>query len=253
MKSIFAVPAALTVVLLLFSCGSNATDGATDDAKEELRAELQAAISESMPGVEITEVRDAPLENMVEVLLNDQDRVFMTRDGRFLLVGRMLELRPGGPVDHSEQRLEEVRRDGLAALDREQLVSFPADKERAEVFVFTDPTCGYCRRLHQEMSQINRRGITVHYLAYPRAGLESEGGDLMQAIWCAADGRKAMDDAKLRQQLSETPAPCENPVAEQYRLGSQFGVRGTPAIYDNEGRSLGGYLPPGRLAEALGL
>lgn len=252
MKSILAVPTMFSVILLLLSCGSDATDEKREET--DLREQLQESLSASMPGAEISEVIDeAPLEGLVEVLINDQDRVFMTRDGRFLVVGRILELHPDGPVDHSEKRLEAVRRDSLAAVDPEQMVTFAADDERAEIFVFTDPTCGYCQRLHQEMEQINELGITVHYLAYPRSGADSRGGDLLQAIWCASDRQKVMTDAKLHQQINETPPPCDNPVAEQYQLGATLGVRGTPAIYDKEGRALGGYLPPGRLAQELGL
>ena len=29
--------------------------------------------------------------------------------------------------------------------------------------------CGYCRKLHREISQLNDFGIEVRYLAYPRA------------------------------------------------------------------------------------
>ncbi|HAH80198.1 MAG TPA: protein-disulfide isomerase, partial [Gammaproteobacteria bacterium] len=43
----------------------------------------------------------------------------------------------------------------------------------------TDVDCGYCRKLHNEMAQINELGIEVRYLAYPRAGVDSDTHDKM--------------------------------------------------------------------------
>ena len=40
---------------------------------------------------------------------------------------------------------------------------------------------------------------------------------------------------------------CANPVEKQYLLGQELGVRGTPAIYLENGESLPGYLPPDEL------
>jgi len=54
---------------------------------------------------------------------------------------------------------------------------------------------------------------------------------------------------KLEQSVNE----CDNPVQQHYRMGVNFGVRGTPSIYTRDGRKLGGYVPPQQLAAALGL
>jgi thiol:disulfide interchange protein DsbC len=40
---------------------------------------------------------------------------------------------------------------------------------------------------------------------------------------------------------------CKNPVREQYELGQDFGVRGTPALVMQDGEVLPGYVPPKRL------
>jgi thiol:disulfide interchange protein DsbC len=248
MKAILAALTAALALALVFSMGGNASE----DADQSLRDTLQKTLAASIPGVEITELQTLPLEALVELELNHQDRVYATRDGRFLLVGRLLEVTDAGPVDLTEQRLSGVRKEALAQVSPDQMVTFAAPDQKAEVFVFTDPTCGYCRRLHQEITETTRHGITVHYLAFPRGGMQSPGAAQMQSVWCARDRNKAMDDAKLRQQVRQTEA-CNDPVAEQYSLGQRLGVRGTPAIYDAEGRSLGGYLPTGQLVQALGL
>lgn len=248
MKAILAALAATAGLVLFFSIGSNAAD----DAEQALRDSLQEALSASMPGVQITDLQTLPLEELVELELNHQDRVYATRDGRWLLTGRLLEVTDEGPVDLTEQRMSGVRKEALAALAPGDMITFPAKNQKAEVYVFTDPTCGYCRRLHQEIGETNKQGITVHYLAFPRGGMRSPSGMQLQSIWCARDRNAAMDDAKLRERIRQTGA-CDDPVESQYDLGQRLGVRGTPAIYDVDGRSLGGYLSTARLAQALGL
>jgi thiol:disulfide interchange protein DsbC len=46
---------------------------------------------------------------------------------------------------------------------------------------------------------------------------------------------------------------CENPVREQFELGSRVGVTGTPAIVLEDGNMVRGYVPSEKLAEGLGL
>ena len=47
-------------------------------------------------------------------------------------------------------------------------------------------------------------------------------------------------------------AKCNpNPVARDYELGHQVGLRGTPAIVLANGDLLAGYLPPAMLAKRL--
>lgn len=60
------------------------------------------------------------------------------------------------------------------------------------LLVFTDITCGYCHKLHEEMKDYNALGITVRYLAFPRQGLESQAEQDMKSIWCAKDKNKSV-------------------------------------------------------------
>ena len=52
----------------------------------------------------------------------------------------------------------------LNALSNEMIV-YKAPKEQHVITVFTDITCGYCHKLHEQMSDYNALGITVRYLA----------------------------------------------------------------------------------------
>ena len=127
----------------------------------------------------------------------------------------------------------------------------PADRVKATVTVFTDIDCGYCRKLHQEVPELNRLGIAVRYLAYPRAGLGSDSYDKAVSAWCADNPRLALTEAKLGNEI-ETRT-CANPVAGHMNLGAQFGVNGTPAVFYEDGTLQNGYMPALDMAERLGL
>lgn len=102
---------------------------------------------------------------------------------------------------------------------------------------FTDIECGYCRKLHQDIAELNRNGISVEYLAFPRMGLGSKDYTDMISVWCAADRRQALTNAKRG---GSVPAKNRtNPVAMQYALGQQLGVNGTPVIFAPDGTQLG--------------
>lgn len=118
--------------------------------------------------------------------------------------------------------------------------------------MFTDTTCPYCRRLHEEVPRLNEMGIEVDYLAFPRGGMSSPGARELQRVWCADNPSEAMSAAK-REEALEGNASCDNPVEEQYHLGMQLGVQGTPAIVLPDGRLVPGYVPAERLATMLGL
>ena len=226
------------------------------DDYAELKRRIEASLGSGGQQVQITDVAPSPMSGVVEVVVNGAERFFASEDGRYLLAGDMYAMEAQGPVSVIDQRLEGVRKALFSELDDKDMVTFKASRERAELMVFTDPTCGYCRRLHEDMKALNDAGVTVHYLAYPRAGVSSDPGRQMQQIWCADDRQKAMNDAKLRGRLSEqvqVRESCGAVVAAQHALGGQAGVRGTPAVFDMDGRQYGGYMPPDRLVEALGL
>ncbi|PKM22892.1 MAG: protein-disulfide isomerase [Gammaproteobacteria bacterium HGW-Gammaproteobacteria-14] len=209
-------------------------------------------LRQAFPGIPVGQIETSPVDGMWQVEVQG-DWLHLSNDGRFLFAGELFELRAEGAVSLVEERQKALRVPGIAALQADEMVSFPAADEKAEVYVFTDVTCGYCRQLHREMSEYNKRGITVHYLAFPRGGVTSEGSRLLKDIWCSADRGLAMTEAKLEKPASQRPSACSDPVADHYALGQRFGVRGTPAVFSVDGEQLGGYVPPAKMAADLGL
>lgn len=203
--------------------------------------------------VPVVSVQPAPLSGLYEVELGSGDVIFADAKGEYFLLGQLYQLdAEQGFINLSEQKANDQRKQALAALDAEQLVTFPAEGEqKAHVYVFTDVDCPYCRKLHDEVPQLQSMGITVSYLAFPRQGAGSAVQQKMSAIWCAADKQAAMNQAKSGQTVTPAKGPCQDPVMDQYQLGQRLGVNGTPAIITTEGKLLPGYVPAQRLATML--
>jgi len=126
----------------------------------------------------------------------------------------------------------------------------PANPKRV-MNIFTDIDCGYCRKLHNEMSQLTAAGIQVRYFAFPRAGINSASYNKYVNVWCADDRNAAMDTAKAGANVPTKS--CDNPIADTHRLGKEIGLRGTPMLVYDDGTIVNGYKPANVLIAEMGL
>jgi len=220
-----------------------------DDVGDRL-AESLSVNGQSMPVKAVTET---PMDGVYHVRLESGESFYSNADGSHFLVGDLYENAPDGLVNLTEQEQNQERADALAAVPESELVIFRgADEPKATITVFTDPTCPYCARLHDTIPELNERGIAVHYMAFPRAGMASQAATTLQQVWCSDNRSEAMTQAKEGKRISSA-ADCDNPVAGQYDLGKALGVQGTPAIILPNGQLVPGFVPPERLSAMLGL
>ena len=209
-------------------------------------ARARAAIRLVNPQVEIDQVGPAPLPGFQEVIVGGQP-VYVSNDGKYLMQGTLYDIQTR--TNLGEASMAGVRRKLMQSMPVSDRIVFAPANPKYTGTVFTDVECGYCRKLHSQIADYNRQGIAVQYVAFPRMGLGSEDFKKMVAVWCSADPKKALTDAK-----NDRAVPyrnCKNPVTMQYNLGQRMGLTGTPMILASDGTQLGGYVPPAQLREAL--
>ncbi|ORT50533.1 thiol:disulfide interchange protein [Vibrio sp. qd031] len=199
-------------------------------------------------GVVVSDIEPSPeLPGLLELTTN-QGTFFSTADGSYFVPGTLFSLDENGNYDDVIAAKRGPKIVKLLEAQTDSMIEYKAEDEKHVVTVFTDITCGYCTKLHRNMKEYNDLGITVRYLAFPRAGDTSDVGTAMANIWCATDPKQAMNQSKLRSEfISETEVKdkdCRAMVSEQYQLGRTIGVNGTPAIYTESGINIGGYLDP---------
>lgn len=236
----------LMAIAMLFGTGIFSVNAVSGEK------EIKAALSEAIPQIQIKEVRPSKISGIYEVEDQTGQVLFTNDDATYLITGELYSTTAGKLQNLSEIRRQEKRVGQLAGIAEKDKITFPAKGEtKAKVAVFTDIDCGYCRKLHTEVPRMNELGIEVSYLAYPRAGIGSPSYDKAVSVWCAEDPLQAMTDAKAGRAVAS--AQCENPVANEYNLGNQMGVTGTPAILLEDGTLVPGYLPAEQLAQGLGI
>ena len=206
-----------------------------------------AAIKQSLAKLDVqsTDIQPSPVSGMSTVL-TDSGVLYVTDDGKHIIQGPMYDVSGAQPVNVTNQLLLGK----LNALSNEMIV-YKAPKEQHVITVFTDITCGYCHKLHEQMSDYNALGITVRYLAFPRQGLQSQAEQDMKAIWCAKDRNKVWHDWMVK---NTTPhaAKCDDLVtARNLAFGQPHQINGTPAIILENGRRVAGAVEAPALEEML--
>ena len=236
---------AVTAAVLVLSPAAFAETGDALESGRKLAEKLQ----QLRPGIPIEAVVAIDIPGMYAIELSGGTTLYGTADGQHFFSGDLFAVQDD-LVNLSEQRRDKKRQQLMAQQSLEDMIVFPAVGEaRGYIQVFTDVDCGYCRKLHNEMAQINELGIEVRYLAYPRAGVDSDTHDKMVSAWCAKDRQSAI--TQLKAGASVPTNTCQNAISDHYGLGQQLGISGTPAIVLADGRLLPGYLPAERLAAAV--
>jgi thiol:disulfide interchange protein DsbC len=234
-------------LFILLAAASVAPAGAAEGEAAGIEA-ARTALATLAPGARIDGLRAAPLPGFFEASLGGQP-VVVSADGRYLVAGALWDVKARRNL--SDALLSAVRREALDELPHERRIVFAAAQPRRTVTVFTALDCGYCRKLHEQIADINAQGISVEYLLLPRGGLDSPSFDAAVSVWCAVDRSDALTEAKRGHE--PPPKTCPNPIAEHAALAQRLGVSTTPTVVAPDGQVIGGYLTTEQLAGALGL
>ena len=231
----------LSMASILVAAMTSSAVSAEDSNKNEAIKQKMFSI-----GLEVNEINDSEIPGLKEVISN-RGIFYVSADAQYLVAGRMFDM-DNGMTNLTDQSLAKLRLEGISKF-KDSMIVFPAENEKHRITVFTDTTCGYCKKLHGEMADYNKLGITVQYLGFPRGGLQSTSYDNLQNVWCADDQHSAMTAFKSGSSVSSKA--CATKVAQHYELGQAAGVTGTPAIILDDGSLIGGYKPPRALIKDL--
>jgi thiol:disulfide interchange protein DsbC len=220
-----------------------ATAAGSTDVDQAIRQSLKSID----PAMSIEAIAESPLTGIYEVHLQGGRVLYSSADGQYMLQGYLYQFKDGQALNLTERVKSKAIAKIINAVPLTDMVIFAPKDPKTHITVFTDTDCGYCQKLHREVPELNRLGVEVRYMAFPRQGLGSHGYNGLVSVWCAKDRQVAMTEAKSRKELPE--GKCENPVAKQFTMGQMIGIDGTPAIVLANGELIPGYQPAPELAK----
>ncbi len=159
-------------------------------------------------GSKVEDLRPSPIPGIYE-FSQGADVSYLTADGKFFLDGNLYDMAT------RENLTEDLRTKARVALinavPESQMLIFSPKNPVYTITVFTDVDCGYCRKLHSEMAELNRLGVRVRYMFYPRTGPNTDSWRKAEAVWCAADRNDALTRAKAGAPVDTSKTCSPNP------------------------------------------
>jgi thiol:disulfide interchange protein DsbC len=237
---------ALAISALLLYSAAFATPAAT---AEQAAQDPRMALLKLLPGgSKLDDLRPSPIPGIYE-FVQGAEVSYLTADGKYFIDGNLYDM-------HSRDNLTEALRTRarvalINAVPESEMLIFSPPNPKYTITVFTDVDCAYCRKLHSEMAELNRLGVRVRYMFYPRTGPGTESWRKAEVVWCSTNRNDALTRAKTGAALDMNKTCGATPVAREYDLAQSIGVRGTPAIMTENGDYISGYMPPRELVEQI--
>jgi len=193
--------------------------------EKQIRTEIQKRLGTS---ANVRNVTPSPIPGLFEVQVNNE--IFYTdSNAKYLIQGEMVELASGNNL--TTKRQEDINRIKWSELPQVQAFKVVRGNGSRQIAVFSDPNCGYCKRLEKTLQQLDN--VTIYNYLIPI--LSADSALKSKQIWCAADQQKVWNDWMLNNLGPSGKSDCANPIDKNLTLAKNYGINGTPTIFFTDG------------------
>ena len=216
----------LIAIMLLVSCAK----------KDEVDLDIRKTVSNAYPDVVIDEIKKID-DNFHEIIINKQI-YYATNDGKYLIVGNVINLNTKESI--TENTKMNQRLSIIDSIDMKNFMIFKPKKTDHILTIFTDTSCPYCQKLHNEIPDLLENNIEIRYVLFSRNGNDVDAYQQLVSAWCSADKIDALEDL-FSGDILDDASNCENPIARNFDFAGSLSVEGTPTIFLEDGRIIPGY------------
>lgn len=180
-------PIAVALILLTPSAYADV------DLPAELKDKIEAV------GINPVSAEKSPVSGIYSVF-SKEGTSYVTSDGEYIFTGNLFKVKGTEVENTTDEFISKGMRSYIEKLDT---ITYKAPDEKYVIGVFTDITCGFCQKLHSDLQSYLDKGITIKFIAYPRAGMNSMIARNMASVWCADDKPAALTRAMKGDGLPE--------------------------------------------------
>ncbi|WP_062307338.1 DsbC family protein [Polynucleobacter sinensis] len=194
-------------------------------SEQQIKSELQKKIGAN---TKIKSVTASPIAGVYEVLVGNE--VFYTdANSRYLIQGEIIELASGKNI--TEQRQADLNRIKWSELNPSNALKLVRGNGSRQIAIFSDPNCGYCKRLEKSLQQLDN--ITIYTYLIPI--LSPDSAQKSKQIWCSTDPQKTYIDWMINGIPPSGKSDCSTPLDKNLAFAKTYGITGTPTIFFTDG------------------
>lgn len=221
-------------------------------------SEKEAADLLKNTGATVKSVKPSPANGLFEILLEKDGRqgiLFMDYGKKHIIQGMMASLPDFKPVAAHMSDLpqpKQVTSIDPATIPLADSMVIGNPKGSKHLYVFTDPDCPYCRKMHAELRQLEKIApdVAIHIMLYPLP-MHPGAYDKARVIF-ARKSRKLLDDGFEGKEL---PKPEGNEgkegVDKIIAFANSQGISGTPTLVMPNGKVVVGGMEAQALKQML--
>jgi len=193
--------------------------------EQQIKTEVQKKLGTN---AKVKSVSPAPVSGLYEVLVGN-DIFYTDASAKYLIQGEIIELASGKNITEQRQAdLNRIKWSDLIAANASKNVRGNGSRQLA---VFSDPNCGYCKRLEKSLQQLDN--VTIYTYLIPI--LSPDSAQKSKQIWCSADPYKAYIDWMINGIVPSGKGECSTPLEKNMAFAKTYGVTGTPTIFFTDG------------------
>jgi thiol:disulfide interchange protein DsbC len=210
-----------------------------------VEASIKRTFEERAKGVKVLSVTRTPYAGLYEIRTDDNELLYTDDKVNFIFAGSILDGRDPRR-NLTEERMRKITAVKFDELPLSSGFKIVRGNGKRQVAYFTDPNCPYCRKLEQEMVQLE--DVTIHVLLFPI--LAADSMPKSRAVWCAKDRAKTWLDLMLNN-VQPTPVECDTPIEKVLAYGRKIKVESVPTLIFANGERVAGMRPAAQLAKKL--
>ena len=199
--------------------------GQANAQAEQIKSELQKKLGSN---VKVKSVSPAPIAGLYEVIVGNEI-VYTDSAGKYLIQGEVIELASGKNI--TEQRQADLNRIKWTDLNPANAIKNVRGNGSRQLAVFSDPNCGYCKRLEKSLQQLDN--VTIYTYLIPI--LSPDSAQKSKQIWCSADPYRSYIDWMINGITPSGKSDCATPLDKNMAFAKTYGITGTPTIFFTDG------------------
>ncbi len=212
------------------------------------KEEATKILNQIDPNITVEKINYSPVGGIYELFVKDKKSkigvVYLDFKKKFLIIGNVIDIEAKKSL--TEEAMEENRIIDIKKIPLKDALIMGNKKGTKKLYVFTDPECPFCLKLHQELEKllIEEPQLTVYLIVF---GLDIHPNATWKTESIICQSKENMEEAlkllEMSYQGKEVPKiNCGKNYAEaNKKLANSLGISGTPTIILPSGKVISGW------------